>query len=123
MGSLERGVVDSGQLMMQKRAPTQTTALVGVGGGGVALGNGHFENWGDSGMADTSQQTDTSTGVDTDDKNQVSLFHLSPQFIYNLFCFVFLFCENENMECPDLSCFFFSFYAYFYMGLVLTAFN
>ncbi|XP_057422866.1 transcription factor TGA2.2-like isoform X2 [Lotus japonicus] len=34
----------------------------------VPLGN---ENWGDSGMADNSQQTeDTSTDVDTDDKNQ-----------------------------------------------------
>ncbi|PON87068.1 Basic-leucine zipper transcription factor [Trema orientale] len=33
------------------------------------LGNGHFENWGDSAMADNSQQTDTSTDVDTDDKN------------------------------------------------------
>ncbi|KAL4609872.1 hypothetical protein ACB092_08G012600 [Castanea dentata] len=39
---------------------------------GAALGNGqHIENWGDSAMAaDTSQQTETSTDVDTDDKNQ-----------------------------------------------------
>jgi transcription factor TGA len=39
---------------------------------GAALGNGqHIENWGESAMAaDTSQQTDTSTDVDTDDKNQ-----------------------------------------------------
>ncbi|XP_010265200.1 PREDICTED: transcription factor TGA2.2-like isoform X2 [Nelumbo nucifera] len=34
------------------------------------LGNGHFENWGDSGMVDNSQQTDTSTDLDTDEKNQ-----------------------------------------------------
>ncbi|KAL0424778.1 UNVERIFIED_CONTAM: Transcription factor HBP-1b(c38) [Sesamum radiatum] len=46
-----------------------TMVGVGGGGGGGALGNGHFENWGDSGVvADHSQQTDTST--DTDDKNQ-----------------------------------------------------
>lgn len=43
-----------------------------------ALGNGNIENWGDSGgggvMADNSQQTDTSTDIDTDDKNQVLFF-------------------------------------------------
>lgn len=47
---------------------------------GAALGNGqHIENWGDSATAaDTSQQTETSTDVDTDDKNQVcSSFTLS----------------------------------------------
>ncbi|XP_051146336.1 transcription factor TGA2.3-like [Andrographis paniculata] len=61
--------VDSsgGQFMLQKGG-----AMVGVGraeGGEGALGNGHFENWGDSGVvADHSQQTDTST--DTDEKNQ-----------------------------------------------------
>ncbi|XP_017226595.1 transcription factor TGA2.2 [Daucus carota subsp. sativus] len=61
-----RGVVDTGQqMMMHKEAAT----MVGLGGGN-ALGNGHFENWGDSGLADNSQQTDTSTDVDTDDKNQ-----------------------------------------------------
>ncbi|XP_050371858.1 transcription factor TGA2.2-like [Argentina anserina] len=31
--------------------------------------NGHFENWGDSAMAEHSQQTDTSTDIDTEDKN------------------------------------------------------
>ncbi|KAK1386928.1 Transcription factor TGA [Heracleum sosnowskyi] len=55
--------VDTGQLM-------KAATMVGLGGGN-ALGNGHFENWGDSGLADNSQQTDnTSTDVDTDDKNQ-----------------------------------------------------
>ncbi|CAL8994925.1 unnamed protein product [Prunus brigantina] len=40
--------------------------------GTTSSGNGHFENWGDSAMADNSQQTDdTSTDVDTDDKNQL----------------------------------------------------
>ncbi|XVE85959.1 hypothetical protein DITRI_Ditri17bG0133800 [Diplodiscus trichospermus] len=38
---------------------------------GASMGNGHIENWGDSGLADNSQQTDTSTDVDTDDKNQL----------------------------------------------------
>ncbi|XP_052187352.1 transcription factor TGA2.3-like isoform X2 [Diospyros lotus] len=41
-----------------------------AGGGGGALANWGFDNWGDSGLADNSQQTDTSTDVDTDDKNQ-----------------------------------------------------
>lgn len=42
---------------------------------GATLGNGqHIENWGESGMAaDTSQQTDTSTDIDADDKNKVGV--------------------------------------------------
>lgn len=41
----------------------------------LPLGNGHVENWGDSGMADNSQHTDdTSTDIDTDDKNQVGIY-------------------------------------------------
>lgn len=57
------GCLDTGQYMYQKG----TTI-------GSSLGNGHnIENWGDSGMADNSQQTDTSTDVDTDEKNQVLL--------------------------------------------------
>lgn len=79
MGSSGTGV-DTGQFMMHKGTPTPPPTMVGVGGG--SLGIGHFENWGESGMADNSQQTDTSTDVDTDDKNQVSLFHFSPQFNY-----------------------------------------
>ncbi|EOY02113.1 BZIP transcription factor family protein isoform 2, partial [Theobroma cacao] len=39
---------------------------------GASLGNGHIENWADSGLADNSQQTDTSTDVDNDDKNQLN---------------------------------------------------
>ncbi|OMP06789.1 hypothetical protein COLO4_07887 [Corchorus olitorius] len=54
------GCLDTGQFMYQKG----TTF-------GASLGNGHIENWGDSGLADNSQQTDTSTDVDTDDKNQL----------------------------------------------------
>ncbi|CBI27049.3 unnamed protein product, partial [Vitis vinifera] len=58
------GVVDTGQLMFSKGTAETATATV------ASLGNGHFENWGESGMGDNSQQTDTSTDVDTDDKNQ-----------------------------------------------------
>ncbi|KAI7727498.1 hypothetical protein M8C21_001514, partial [Ambrosia artemisiifolia] len=44
---------------------------VNVNGGGGGMGKGHFENWGESAIvADNSQQTDTSTDIDTDDKNQ-----------------------------------------------------
>ncbi|KAL0430103.1 UNVERIFIED_CONTAM: Transcription factor PERIANTHIA [Sesamum radiatum] len=64
--------VDSGHFMLPKG--TMVGVGGGGGGGGGALGNGHFENWGDSGVvADHSQQTDTST--DTDDKNQYPGVH------------------------------------------------
>ncbi|XWS69793.1 hypothetical protein CRYUN_Cryun04dG0209200 [Craigia yunnanensis] len=54
------GCLDTGQLMYQKG----TTF-------GALMGNGHIGNWGDPGLADNSQQTDTSTDVDTDDRNQL----------------------------------------------------
>ncbi|KAK5776937.1 Transcription factor PERIANTHIA -like protein [Gossypium arboreum] len=54
------GCLDTGQFMYQKGATF-----------GASLGNGHIENWADSGLADNSQQTDTSTDVDTDHKNQL----------------------------------------------------
>ncbi|GAB2254577.1 hypothetical protein Droror1_Dr00022386 [Drosera rotundifolia] len=61
-------VVDAGELLIDKRVVAPVAALatpvVAVNGGG------HFDNWGESPMADTSQQTDTSTDVDTDEKNQ-----------------------------------------------------
>ncbi|CAL9069955.1 transcription factor TGA2.2-like isoform X1 [Musa acuminata AAA Group] len=38
----------------------------------VSFSSSHFENWGESTMADASPRTDTSTDVDTDDKNQRS---------------------------------------------------
>ncbi|KAK4410338.1 Transcription factor PERIANTHIA [Sesamum angolense] len=66
--------VDSGHFMLPKGTMVGVGAGGGGGGGGGALGNGHFENWGDSGVvADHSQQTDTST--DTDDKNQYPGVH------------------------------------------------
>ncbi|KAF6155393.1 hypothetical protein GIB67_019919 [Kingdonia uniflora] len=43
----------------------------------VSLSSGNFENWGDSTMADGSPRTDTSTDVDTDDKNQQTLRRLA----------------------------------------------
>jgi transcription factor TGA len=49
----------------------------------LPLGNCHVENWADSGMADNSQQTDdTSTDIDTDDKNQVSSINFSNMFYF-----------------------------------------
>ena len=65
MGS-SGAVADTGQFLMQKGT------MLSVGAG-VTLGSGNFENWGESGMADHSQQTDTSTDVDTDEKSQVFL--------------------------------------------------
>lgn len=55
-------VVQTGEFPAGKRAATVSAA---------AVGNGSLDNWGESAaMADTSQQTDTSTDVDTDDRNQ-----------------------------------------------------
>ncbi|XP_022994021.1 transcription factor HBP-1b(c38)-like isoform X1 [Cucurbita maxima] len=57
------GYLDTGQQSMRlnKLAPPQTMAA------------GSFENWGESAMADTSQQTDTSTDIDTDERNQLQV--------------------------------------------------
>ncbi|KAG4121697.1 hypothetical protein ERO13_D11G223701v2 [Gossypium hirsutum] len=54
------GCLDTGQFMYQK-GPTF----------GAPLGNGQIENWANYGLADNSQQTDTSTNVDTDHKKQL----------------------------------------------------
>lgn len=71
MSSIGTGV-DTGQFMMhhQKGTPSTMVASGSGGAGGGGLGKGHFENWGESAIADNSQQTDTSTDIDTDDKNQ-----------------------------------------------------
>ncbi|KAF7131824.1 hypothetical protein RHSIM_Rhsim09G0110700 [Rhododendron simsii] len=55
--------VETGQQYMLHKATT-----VVIGGG--AMGNGNFENWGDSALAENSQRTESSTDIDTDDKNQ-----------------------------------------------------
>lgn len=88
------GYLDTGQqsMRLKKLAPPQTMAA------------GSFENWGESAMADTSQQTDTSTDIDTDERNQVhkleeeteekNSFFISFQFLaVNGFyvCFLFSF--------------------------------
>ncbi|XP_009799343.1 transcription factor TGA2.3-like isoform X2 [Nicotiana sylvestris] len=80
MGSSETGGVEAGGRFMLHKA--QTTMVGGggvVGGGAVTLGNGHFENWADSGIADHShsQQTDTSTDVDTDERNHQEIMSSS----------------------------------------------
>ncbi|KAL4569314.1 hypothetical protein LXL04_024950 [Taraxacum kok-saghyz] len=67
MSSIGTGM-DTGQYMMQHHKTM--VASGGRSGGGGGMGKGHFENWGESGIADNSQQTDTSTDIDTDDKNQ-----------------------------------------------------
>ncbi|CAH1414019.1 unnamed protein product [Lactuca virosa] len=70
MSSIGTGV-DTGQFMMQHHHKAMVVSGGGSGGGGGGgIGKGHFENWGESGIADNSQQTDTSTDIDTDDKNQ-----------------------------------------------------
>ncbi|KAJ1385285.1 hypothetical protein SESBI_41801 [Sesbania bispinosa] len=62
IASTGAGCLDTGQQLMYHKGITMAT---------LPLGNGHVENWADSGMADNSQQTDdTSTDIDTDDKNQ-----------------------------------------------------
>lgn len=79
-GAAAGGCLDTGQFMFQKG----TTI-------GSSLGSGHIENWGESGIGDNSQQTDTSTDVDTDDKNQVSFVSfLIFFFVYTTICFCFL---------------------------------
>ncbi|XP_057762387.1 transcription factor TGA2.2-like isoform X2 [Arachis stenosperma] len=61
-GSSGGGCLDTGINMYQQK---------GMAMPNMPLGNGHVENWGDSGMADNSQQTDdTSTDIDMDDRNQ-----------------------------------------------------
>ncbi|MBA0575771.1 hypothetical protein Golob_024406, partial [Gossypium lobatum] len=54
------GCLDTGQFMYQKGITL-----------GASLGNSRIENWADSGLAYNSQQTETSTNVDTDHKNQL----------------------------------------------------
>ncbi|CAN6683175.1 unnamed protein product [Malus baccata var. baccata] len=62
-GTGGRACVDTGQqqpyMYQQQKGTTMS-------------GNGQFENWGDNSvMAENSQQTDTYTDVDTDDKNHL----------------------------------------------------
>jgi len=79
--------MDTGlQLMYHKGVAMQT----------LPLGNGHVDNWADSGIADNSQQTDdTSTDIDTDDRIQVSIKSLSQScnhFLWYITLFDYLIC-------------------------------
>uniref|UniRef100_A0A7N0U1U4 Uncharacterized protein n=1 Tax=Kalanchoe fedtschenkoi TaxID=63787 RepID=A0A7N0U1U4_KALFE len=70
IGSLDL-LEGEGQFMFQNgHSMTPENNAVVVGGGAGALVSGQLEHWGESGMVDNSQQTDTSTDLDTDDKNQ-----------------------------------------------------
>ncbi|KAJ0813230.1 putative transcription factor bZIP family [Helianthus annuus] len=70
MSSIGTGVDTGQQFLMQHHKVVVAGGGGGGGGGGGVMGKGHFENWGESAIADNSQQTDTSTDIDTDDKNQ-----------------------------------------------------
>ncbi|GMI99927.1 TGACG sequence-specific binding protein 8, PERIANTHIA [Hibiscus trionum] len=76
------GCLDTGQFMYQKG----TTF-------GSSLGNGHIENWADSGLADNSQQTDTSTDVDTDHKNQLHGVQHGPIMVDSV--------DQSKLKCGD----------------------
>ena len=58
---------------MYQKSPAAAVGGGGSGGAAVPLASGHIENWGDSGMVDNSQHTDTSTDVDGDDKIHVGV--------------------------------------------------
>ncbi|CAN6478782.1 unnamed protein product [Victoria cruziana] len=63
-GHLEKRVPTGQHFSFQKGLQTNSSA--------PSLANGSFENWADSGVASASPPTDTSTDVDTDDKNHSS---------------------------------------------------
>ncbi|KAM0044771.1 hypothetical protein Hdeb2414_s0010g00357181 [Helianthus debilis subsp. tardiflorus] len=48
------------------------------------MGKGHFENRGESAIADNRQQTDTSIDIDTDDKNQFNSVQNGGQVVVDL---------------------------------------
>ncbi|KAG9454954.1 hypothetical protein H6P81_007858 [Aristolochia fimbriata] len=70
-GNLNKSLVSPDITPSASRIPSQRLPLQkGLQPNLVSPSTGHFENWGESTMADTSPRTDTSTDVDTDDKNQ-----------------------------------------------------
>ncbi|XP_068661575.1 transcription factor TGA2.3-like isoform X2 [Aristolochia californica] len=70
-GNLHKSLVSPNITPSASRIPSQRLSLQkGQQPNLVSPSTGHFENWGESTMADTSPRTDTSTDVDTDDKNQ-----------------------------------------------------
>ncbi|KAK4260869.1 hypothetical protein QN277_003932 [Acacia crassicarpa] len=63
MATTGAGCLNTGQHLMYQKGFT-------AAGAAMPTENGHMDNWGDSGMVDNSQHTDTSTDIDPDDKNQ-----------------------------------------------------
>ncbi|KAK8659233.1 hypothetical protein V6N13_029442 [Hibiscus sabdariffa] len=82
------GCSNTGQFMYQK-GPTF----------GASLGNGHLENWADSSLADKSQQTDTSTDVDTEYKNQLHGVQHGPLKVDSV--------DQSKSKCGDVKVLFF----------------
>ncbi|KAK7310026.1 hypothetical protein RJT34_07218 [Clitoria ternatea] len=76
IGSSGGGCIDTGQQLMYHNK--------GIAMATLPMGNGHVENWADSGLADNSQHTDdTSTDVDTDDKNQCNRVKNGAMVVYS----------------------------------------
>lgn len=74
VGSIgRRGYLDTGQELMRLKRVAPPHSLAVTVAASSSLGNGSFENWGESAMADNSQQTDTSTDIDNDERHQVCL--------------------------------------------------
>ncbi|ERM98134.1 transcription factor TGA2.3 [Amborella trichopoda] len=70
-GSLSKPLVSPGVAPSLDRAGSQRlSSQKGQQPNLVSLSSGHLDNWAESTMADGSPRTDTSTDVDTDDKNQ-----------------------------------------------------
>ncbi|KAL0556728.1 hypothetical protein IC582_005244 [Cucumis melo] len=71
VGSIgRRGYLDTGQELMRLKRVAPPHSLAVTVAASSSLGNGSFENWGESAMADNSQQTDTSTDIDNDERHQ-----------------------------------------------------
>lgn len=80
MSTYRRNLVWSIVLIQQKPASADLTSEARIGSATFSqkgqklsllpLSRGQFENWGESSMADNSPRTDTSTDVETDDRNQ-----------------------------------------------------
>lgn len=79
--------------MVDTRTGQQMILEKGLMVGGGCLGNGILENWGESAIADNnSQQTDTSTDIDTDDKIQVCFLSYLIWKYCLFFIYIFYFC-------------------------------
>ncbi|KAJ0817937.1 putative transcription factor bZIP family [Helianthus annuus] len=77
MSSIGTGVDTGQQFLMQHH---KVVVAGGGGGGGGVMGKGHFENRGESAIADNSQQTDTSIDIDTE---SIKLFNILRRLAQN----------------------------------------